>query len=115
MIRAIDGLDGLKKLYEAHPDLVIVDKEVPMVNGEELCLRIRQASYLPIIILGSGIEGEAVKMLNLCADAYVTKPNLGELLARIRSLLRRKPRDDSPQDNPGAEIRIDLPKGGIEV
>ena len=51
-----DALDGLNKLYEVYPDLIIVERELPMVSGEDPCLRIRQASYLPIIVLGSREE-----------------------------------------------------------
>ena len=109
--RAADALNGLKKLYEAHPDLVILARELPMVNREDPCLRIRQASYLPIIVLGS--EEEAAETLELGADAYMTKPpSLIELVARVHSLLRRKPRYDPPGDNPKLEIENHLPKGG---
>ena len=74
-------------------------RELPMMNGEEPYFRIRQASYLPIIVLGS--EEEAAEMLELGADAYITKPpNLSELVARVHSLLRRKPKDDPPGGNP---------------
>jgi len=82
-----------------------------MVNGEDPYLRIRQASYLPIIVLGS--QEEAAEMLELGADAYIPKPpSLSELVARVRALLRRKPRYDLPGDNPKPEIENRLPKGG---
>ena len=104
VVRASDALDGLKKLYEAYPDLVIMARELPMLDGEEPCLRIRQASYLPIIVLGS--EEEAAEMLEIGADAYMMKPpNLGELTARVHSLLRRKPKDDPPGGNPMPHIK----------
>jgi len=82
-----------------------------MVNGEDPCLRIRQASYLPIIVLGS--DEQAAEMLELGADAYMTKPpSLSELVARVRALLRRKPRNDPPRDNLKLEIENTLTKGG---
>ncbi len=82
-----------------------------MVNGEEPYFRIRQASYLPIIVVGS--EEEAAEMLELGADAYITKPpNLSELVARVHSLLRRKRKDDPPGDNPESHIKDCLPKEG---
>ena len=109
--RTADALDGLKKLYEAYPDLIIVARELPMVNGEDPCLRIRQASYLPIIVLGS--QEEAAEMLELGADAYMTKPPcLSELVARVRALLRRKPRYDPPGDNPRLESKDGPSEGG---
>lgn len=111
VVRAADTLDGLRKLYEAYPDLIIVDSELPTVQGQEPCLRIRQSSCLPIIVL-SGQE-EAAEMIELGADTYMTKPlSLSELVARVRALLRRKPRCHPPGHRPGLEIAGHLPKGG---
>ena len=114
VVRTADALDGLKKLYEAYPDLIIMAKELPMVNREDPCLRIRQASYLPIIVLGG--NDESAEMLELGADAYMTKPpSLSELVARVHALLRRKPRYDSPAGHPDFDIDSLLPpKGGKE-
>lgn len=101
---AADALNGLKELYEAHPDLVILSRELPAATGEDPYLRIRQASYLPIIVLGS--REEAAETLEYGADAYMTKPtNPIELVARVRGLLRRKPRYDQAGGNPGLEAK----------
>ncbi len=98
VLKASDALGGLRKLYEAHPDVVIMTRELPMLNGEEPYLRIRQASYLPIIVLGN--EGEALEILELGADVFMVKPpSLNELVARVHSLLRRKPKGGSPGGN----------------
>jgi len=103
VVRVSGTLDGLKKLYQAYPDLIIMAGELPLVNGKEPYFRIRQASYLPIIILGN--REEVTEMLELGADAYITKPpNLDELVARVNSLLRRKGEDDPPGDNPESQI-----------
>ena len=111
VVRVTDVLDGLRKLYEAHPDLIIVAREPPTVNNEDPCLTIRQASYLPIIVLGS--EEEEVETLELGVDAYVTTPpSLNELVARVRALLRRKLRSYPPADNPKLEIENRPPKDG---
>lgn len=89
VVKATDAIDGLKKVYEVRPDLIIAARELPMVNGEDACLRIRQASYLPIMVLGS--EEEAVETLELGVDAFLTKPlSTNELVARVHALLRRK-------------------------
>ena len=109
MIRATDTLDGLKKLYEANPDLVILARGLPMVNREDPCLRIRQASYLPLLILGS--DDEAAEMLELGADAYMAKPlSLHELVARVHALLRRKPKYGPPGSSRKLEISHRLPR-----
>ncbi|MBI3930528.1 MAG: response regulator transcription factor [Chloroflexi bacterium] len=101
----------MKKLYEAYPDLIIMARELPLVNGEDPCLRIREACYLPIIAVGAAEE--AVEILELGADAYVTKPvNLRELVARVQTLLRRKLRHNPPGDNSGSEIENQLNQEG---
>ncbi len=83
----IDIRAGLSKLYETHPDLVIA-----AVDGGKPCLYVRQITYTPVIVLGG--EERAAEMLEVGADAYMTTPpDLGELVARVRSLLRRKPTD----------------------
>jgi len=111
VLRTADALNGLKKLYEAYPDLIIVARELPMIDGEDLCLRIREAAYLPIIVLGS--QEEAAEVLELGADAYMKKPpSLSELVARVHALLRRKPRPDPMEENIRSEIGSMLPKGG---
>ena len=102
VVRVADALDGLKKVYELRPDLIIAGWELPMVNGEDACLRIRQASYLPILVLGN--KDEAVETLELGIDAYLIKPlSLSELVARVHALLRRKigfsPLEDSTSNN----------------
>jgi len=111
VVRTTDALEGLKKLYEAYPDLIIVEREAPMVNGEDPCLRIRQACYLPIIVLGNREEAAATHVF--VADAYMTKPpNLSELVARVHALLRRKPGYDPLRSNPGSEIDNNPDDGG---
>lgn len=90
VLSAGTALDGLKKLCQAHPDLIIMSRELPDMIGEELCFRMRSIDPAPIIILGNSPEA-AVEMLELGADAYLVKPpNLRELMARVRNLLRRK-------------------------
>ena len=81
-----------------------MSRELPAVNGEDPYFRIRQAAYLPIIVLGG--QEEAAEMFEHGADAYMTKPlSLKELVARVGALLRRKPRYGQPGDNPGLEAK----------
>lgn len=101
---AADTMEGIKKLYETRPDLVIVAQELTMEEGEDAYLRIRQASYLPIIVVGG--RGGAAEMLESGADAYVIRPlSLGELVARVRALLRRKPGPRPPGSSDVGEIQ----------
>src|SRR4026209_2237356 len=88
---AADGLAGFEAFNDWHPDLVITDLAMPNVDGLELCRRLRAISQVPIIVLSAkGEEKIKVEALDIGADDFVTKPfGIDELLARIRSSLRR--------------------------
>lgn len=96
---ASNGAEGLKKLYELRPDLVVLDVMMPQLDGWETCRRIRDMSTVPIIMLtGRSQEAERVKGLRLGADDYVSKPfSLKELEARIDAVLRRAMRTEQPK------------------
>lgn len=96
-------MEGIKKLYETHPDLIVVAQELTVEDGEDAYLRIRQSSYLPLIVIGG--RGGAAEMLESGADAYVVRPlSLGELVARVRALLRRKPGPKPPGNSNTREM-----------
>jgi DNA-binding response OmpR family regulator len=89
------GDAALKAVGEAPPDLMILDLNLPVVDGTEVCrlIRARPATAgLPIIMLTARTaETDRVSGLDLGADDYVTKPfSLRELAARVRAVLRRK-------------------------
>jgi len=89
---AHDGQGGLALALEPGVDLVILDIMLPGLNGYEIIREIRQRNaQLPVLMLSAkGTEGDKVMGLDLGADDYVTKPfALGELLARVKALLRR--------------------------
>ncbi len=88
------GDDAELRLTETPPDLVILDWMLPGVSGLEICRRMRakeSTRTIPIIMLTArGEESERVRGLSLGADDYVVKPfSVPELMARVRSLLRR--------------------------
>ncbi|HYU35344.1 MAG TPA: response regulator transcription factor [Thermoanaerobaculia bacterium] len=90
-LTATDGLEG-KELFERHqPDLVITDLGMPRADGMSLIAAVRHIDRTPILVLSvRGEEEDKVRALDLGADDYVTKPfSLRELLARVRSQLRR--------------------------
>jgi DNA-binding response OmpR family regulator len=99
---------GLSSIYQGRPDLVIVAEQVLGINGEELCSKMRQVSLLPIIVIGNSQEGShGVRLLEAGADAYMsTPPDLVELVARVRSLLRRtkEPEGPSAGGDPGGNL-----------
>ncbi len=89
---AADGRKGWQTFSSFHPDLIILDIMLPLVNGFELCRRIRgEDSDVPIIMLtAKGQESDIILGLNLGADDYVTKPfGIEVLLARAAACLRR--------------------------
>ncbi|WP_217559513.1 response regulator transcription factor [Paenibacillus sp. GbtcB18] len=93
IVTANNGNDGLKKMLEQEPHLVILDVMMPVVDGWEVCRRIRESgSSVPILMLTAKDEvTDRVKGLDLGADDYLIKPfALEELLARVRVLLRRR-------------------------
>ncbi len=91
VVLAGDGTEGLRKLYEVQPDLVILDLILPQLDGWAVCRRIREMSTVPIVIMTSRrSDEEKVKGLRLGADDYVVKPyNPQELVARVGAVLRR--------------------------
>ena len=74
-----------------NPDLLVLDIMMPNLDGIEVCLRIRQWSRIPIIMLSTWGAGEGkVRGLNLGADGYLTQPfGSDELMVRIRGILAR--------------------------
>jgi two-component system KDP operon response regulator KdpE len=90
---AADGEAALQTFSDWHADLVVTDLSMPIMNGLELCRRLRAFSEVPIIVLSvKGEERAKVEALDAGADDYVTKPfGIDELLARIRATLRRVP------------------------
>ena len=85
------GESALKAISDRPPDLVLLDLGLPLLDGSEVCRRVRDVSPVPIIILTArNNDTDKVSMLDIGADDYVTKPfSPAELLARIRVALRR--------------------------
>ena len=88
---AYDGLSALDRAKEGTPDLIVLDLQLPGLDGLDVARRLRQGSSVPNIMLTARAE-EADKLIGLeiGADDYLTKPfSLKELAARIRTILRR--------------------------
>lgn len=91
VISANDGREGLQKFFAYRPDLVVLDVNMPHMDGWETCRQIRFLSDVPIIMLTT-LKGdqEMVRGLDEGADDFITKPfNADVLLARTRAVLRR--------------------------
>lgn len=91
VVEAADGHEALSQIYAHEPDLILLDLRLPDMDGFQLCERIRQLSTVPVMALTAlTAESDTIQALDLGADDYLSKPfSPGELLARIRALLRR--------------------------
>jgi DNA-binding response OmpR family regulator len=109
---AHDGLEAAAKLDLNAYDVVVLDRDLPGINGDALCQMITDAAAVPsgrsmvLMLTASGTPGDRVTGLGLGADDYLTKPfHFPELVLRIRALARRQP---SAQ---GRVLRV----GGVEL
>jgi len=91
VVQAATGNDGVSRAVEIKPDLILLDVDLPDINGREACRQIRERQVAsPIIMLtAADTDDDTVKGLDAGANDYVTKPfKLAVLLARIRAQLR---------------------------
>ena len=88
---ASDGKTAIEKARSFHPDLIILDVMLPIMDGFEVCRILRQEMNTPIIMLTARTdEIDRVVGLEVGADDYLSKPfSMRELLARVKALLRR--------------------------
>lgn len=91
VIKATNGQEAVDQVVEKHPDLVLLDVMMPVLDGFGALERIREFSNVPIIVVTArGSEGDRVRGLDLGADDYIVKPfSATELLARVRAVMRR--------------------------
>ena len=109
VIKADDGKVGYNLALKEKPDLILLDINLPSMDGIQVCRMLREQGYHnPIIILTSrGEKIDKVVGLEVGADDYVTKPfDTRELLARIRTNLRRLEVED--RNNVESDINNDL-------
>jgi two-component system alkaline phosphatase synthesis response regulator PhoP len=109
---ARDGEEGLREAQARPPDLVILDLNLPGIDGLEVCRQLRRkppTSAVPIIMLTARVgEADRVAGLDFGADDYVSKPfSVKELLARVRAVLRRQ--------QPGSADDEVLREGALQV
>ena len=109
VLLACDGQQALEQAAEHSPDLLILDLMLPGMSGLEVCRELRDWYAGPILILSvRGNDTDKIAALDLGADDYLTKPfSTGELLARLRALLRRA----SSQTAPLPVVRL----GALEI
>ncbi len=114
------GREGLEGILESPPDLVLLDLNLPDLDGLSVCRELRgtpAVQDLPLIILTARVEeSDRVLGLDLGADDYVTKPfSLRELKSRIRALLRRRSLDTGVPEDSYRDSRLEVNRGSMEV
>lgn len=106
-----DGFDGLHQITSENYDLAILDVMLPGIDGWQVLQGIRKAGKdLPVLFLTArdGVD-DRVKGLELGADDYLVKPfSFSELLARVRTLLRRSSKNKEPDTLQLADLELDL-------
>jgi DNA-binding response OmpR family regulator len=114
-LEASDGRTALELIERSDPGLVVLDVMLPGIDGLEVCRTIRRRSDTPVIMLTArGEEADRIVGLDLGADDYVTKPfSPRELVARVRSVLRRSPTRAPAGRMAAGRIEIDV--GAHEV
>lgn len=102
VLAAMNGDEALRIFEREVPDLILLDIMMPKVDGFEVCRRLREWTNVPIIVLSARAnEEDKVKLLDLGADDYITKPfGAPELLARVNAMLRRSEVSESRHDEP---------------
>ena len=117
---ANDGQTALKLFYHHQPHLVILDINMPVMNGWETCKQIRMVAETPIIMLTSADqEQDVVRGLNYGADDFVTKPFSREILtARVEAVLRRTEqtqKEESTTTYADPYLRVDITRRHVWV
>ncbi|MFD3445976.1 response regulator transcription factor [Microbacteriaceae bacterium 4G12] len=109
VLKAANGIEGLKILENECVHLIILDIMMPKMDGLEACMKIRETQSMPIIMLSAKTQDmDKIIGLTTGADDYMTKPfNPLELLARVKSQLRRYIRMQGFSKQDTNEIEID--------
>jgi DNA-binding response OmpR family regulator len=117
VIQAYDGESALEQWAEAQPDLLVLDVNLPRLDGFSVCRRIREQSDTPIILLTvRGEEDDIVHGLDLGADDYITKPfSPRQLVARAQAVLRRAGRSTAPAIRRVGPLALDPSRREVKV
>lgn len=117
VFEAASGADALQMVMDNRPDLLVLDLGLPDMDGAEVTRRLREWSQIPIIILSvRDQEQDKIFALDSGADDYLTKPfGIGELLARIRVVMRRVVTPEGVSSFTVGDLNIDLARHRVQV
>jgi two-component system KDP operon response regulator KdpE len=117
VIEAKNGEEAIEMVMREHPDLILLDVNMPGMSGFEVCSKIRLFFSGPIIMVTvRNSEQDKILALDSGADDYVVKPfAIGELLARIRAALRRSASEEPLPKIETPEFTVDLEKRIVDV
>jgi two-component system, OmpR family, KDP operon response regulator KdpE len=117
VIEAQSGQQAIEMVVTERPELILLDVNMPGMNGLEACNKIRMSFDGPIIMVTvRNTERDKIAALDAGADDYVVKPfAIGELLARIRAALRRSNPEESLAEIELSELTINFEKRTVDV
>lgn len=108
---AFDGPSAMQDVWRIKPSLIMADDNLPGLTGREMCKRLRQdpaTKHIPIIVMsGYSSEERRVEALEYGADDFIVKPyGAGELVARVRALLRRSRQGKEQEEELGEDLSL---------
>lgn len=114
---AATGEEALALFEAADPALILLDIMLPGIDGLEVCRRIRKVSKVPILMVTARDEdADRILGLDIGADDYIIKPfSPGEVMARIRAVLRRLPEKEGHETLVVGELSIHLPSMSVTI
>lgn len=117
VLAAGDGRSAVEAAERAHPALIILDLMLPQMDGIEVTRRLRATSDIPILMLTARVdEVDKLVGLSMGADDYVTKPfSPREVVARVRTILRRSTREPRQMVLQRGDLLMDLDRHRVEV
>ena len=116
VLTAFDGEEGLRAARDDRPDAIVLDLQLPRVNGVDVCRRLRsEGNAVPIIMLTArSAVPDRITGLDAGADDYLVKPfDVEELKARLRALLRRGGDDLGNGQLTFGDLKLDQDRHGV--
>ncbi len=117
VFEAVDGAEAIKCAIYSYPDVIILDLGLPDMDGVKVVQKVRERSKIPIIVISvRESESDKVAALDAGADDYLTKPfKVGELLARVRAVMRRLLPESNETIFTVGKLSIDIGKRMVQL